>query len=426
MAGYGAAYFLNSQGIQADLYEKDSYIGGHTATFTFDTGFSFDDGPHISFTKDTRVQEILAESIDGQYETIQAGVNNYYKGYWIKHPAQCNLHGLPEDLVVKCIIDFIENPKVEQKDIHNYEDWLLATFGETFARTFPCEYTKKYHTTTADNMSTVWLGPRLYKPNLEEVLRGALSKQTPEIHYISHFRYPTHDGFVAYLKPLHNKANIHLDHKVESIDPEQKIIGFSNGKQTNYDHLVSSIPLPELIPMITNCPTEVVDAARLLACTSCVTVNVGIDREDISEAHWTYMYDEDFFFTRLCYPHMMSPNMTPEGCGSIQAEVYYSDKYRPIDISPEECIEPVISDLRRCGLIKENDNILHKNARFVKYANVIFDLDRERVLSIVHDYLDSIGIVYVGRYGDWDYHWTDQAFLSGENGAMKLLDSKDS
>ena len=36
------------------------------------------------------------------------------------------------------------------------------------------EYTIKYHTTTAANMSTDWIGPRLYQAKLEEVLRGAL------------------------------------------------------------------------------------------------------------------------------------------------------------------------------------------------------------------------------------------------------------
>ena len=34
------------------------------------------------------------------------------------------------------------------------------------------QYTRKYHLTTADNMSTDWLGPRIYRPSLEEVLRG--------------------------------------------------------------------------------------------------------------------------------------------------------------------------------------------------------------------------------------------------------------
>ena len=100
MAGFGAAHRLHTEGITSLMYEKKSYYGGHTATYKNDNGFIFDDGPHISFTKIERIQKLLAESVNQEYEVIQAKANNYWKGHWIKHPAQCNLHGLPENLVV--------------------------------------------------------------------------------------------------------------------------------------------------------------------------------------------------------------------------------------------------------------------------------------------------------------------------------------
>ena len=94
---------------------------------------------------------MLAESVNQQYETVRYGVNNYWKGRWIKHPAHCNLHGLPTDLVVKILGDFIKAQQNGEAKIRNYQDWLFASYGEEFARTFPMEYTKKFHTTTADN-----------------------------------------------------------------------------------------------------------------------------------------------------------------------------------------------------------------------------------------------------------------------------------
>ena len=59
MAGFGAAYRLHSEGITPVMYDKNAYYGGHTASFRYETGFLFDVGPHISFTKDTRIQEAL-------------------------------------------------------------------------------------------------------------------------------------------------------------------------------------------------------------------------------------------------------------------------------------------------------------------------------------------------------------------------------
>ena len=425
MAGFGAMHRLRQEGFNEEIpmYDKNAYYGGHTASFKTDDGFIFDDGPHISFTDDERLQELLAENVDHEYETLKATVNNYWKGYWIKHPAQCNLHGLPADLVVDVIDDFVKAKHKSNGNITNYKEWLYAKFGETFAETFPMVYGKKYHTVDAEKMDIDWLGPRLYQPELQEVLKGALEPSTPDVHYVDKFRYPTNDGFVHYLDKFTEQADINLNHKVTGIDAKNRLLYFNNGKTVEYDEVISSIPLPELVTnIIKDVPEEVVEAGEQLACTSCIIVNIGIDRDDFTEAVWSYFYDPEIIFTRLSFPHLMSPNNVPSGCGSIQAEIYFSPKYRPVDRTPEECIEPVIEDLKRCGLINEDDTVLHTSTLFIKYANVIFDLDRQQALQTVHGYLDDIGIRYCGRYGDWGYMWTDEAFLSGENAAQKILD----
>jgi protoporphyrinogen oxidase len=421
MAGYGAAHRLTEAGKKPILFDKRHHIGGHTASYTFEGGYTFDEGPHVSFTSDKRVQQILAESIDQKYEVLNTKVNNYWKGHWIKHPAQVNLHGLPVELVVKVIKDFIDAQQKEPGEIKNYEDWLLASFGPTFAETFPMEYTIKYHTTEAKNMSTDWIGPRLYRAKIEEVLRGALTPSTPDVHYIDGFRYPSHGGFVSYLKRFMEGAKVNLDHEVASIDPKKKEIAFKNGTRVAYEKIVSSVPLPDLIPTIVGTPPDILEAAARLACTEVVIVSLVVDRPDLIDAHWTYIYDRDVFFTRLSTPHLQSPHNVPPGCGSLQAECYYSRKYRPLDLQPDECIEPVLRDLKRCGILRETDKILFRKAMHIEYANVIFDLERASSLAAVHAYLDDLGIAYCGRYGDWAYIWTDESFMSGERAADKVL-----
>lgn len=421
MAGFGAAYRLHAEGIRPVLYDKNPYRGGHTASFRHDGGWVFDVGPHISFTKDERIQQLFAENVQQQYETIQINLNNYWQGYWPRHPVQLHLHGLPEDLIVKVIADFTAEQHAPERPIANYADWLYASFGKTFAETFPMQYTRKYHLTTAENMSTDWLGPRIYRPSLEEVLRGALSSSAPHTHYITHFRYPKQGGFTSYLEPFVGLGDLKLRHEVVGLDPRAKELTFANGARVAYDGVVSSIPLPDLVPMIAGAPRDVVDAAGTLACSTCVLVNVGLDREDLSPAHMTYFYDQDICFTRLSFPHMLSRNNVPPGAGSIQAEVYFSKKYRPLTTTPESQIEPVIADLRKCGLIRDTDRILFTNAMVVPYANVIFDLDRAAAVATVHGYLDDVGVAYCGRYGDWGYMWTDESFISGERAAEKAL-----
>ncbi len=421
MAGLGAAHQLHSHGIESVTYEKRSYYGGHTASHEFQEGFVLDEGPHISFTENERVKALLADSVGQEYEEHAAYVNNYWQGQWIPHPAQCHLHGLPPELVTKILVDFVEAQRSEQGPIKNYEEWLRASYGNTFAETFPMQYTQKYHTTTAANMSTDWIGPRLYRANLEEVIRGAVTPHVPNVHYITQFRYPKRGGFVSFLKAFAQQTDIRLEHALVGLDPRRKRLRFGNGAVENYERVISSIPLPELIPLIDGAPVEVVEAAQRLACSEVVVVSVGIKRPDPIDAHWTYFYDRDIFFTRLSTPHLQSRNNVPADCACLMAECYYSQKYRPLDRSPEACIQPVVDDLKRCGVLREDDQIVFRNAQHLKYANVIFDLERAEAVEIVHGYLDDIDVAYCGRYGLWAYIWTDQAFLTGSHAAERIV-----
>jgi protoporphyrinogen oxidase len=196
---------------------------------------------------------------------------------------------------------------------------------------------------------------------LEEVVRGALVPESADFHYIDKFRYPSHGGFVSYLNKFVPLADQHFGHRLTRIDLKEKALFFANGATTSFRKLISSVPLPRLIPLIDGAPEHVRKAASRLAATKVVIVNIGLARPDVSRAHWTYFYDADICFSRLSFPHLLSPGTVPPGCGCIQAELYFSDKYKPLRSMPKDLIDPVICDLRKCGLLRDNDEIVHRN-----------------------------------------------------------------
>lgn len=421
-AAFGAGHRLEAEGQVYACFDRNAYVGGHTASYAQPSGWVFDDGPHVSFTKDERVQGILADAVEGRYESVPIRLNNYWQGHWFTHPAQVNLHGLPVDLVVRILVDFVAAQQVDDPVVTNYEEWCLAMFGRTFAETFPLVYGRKYHTTDAANLTTEWLGPRMYRPKLDEILRGALAEAPiTEVHYVTHFRYPTYGGYVSYLRPWAERCGVRLGHELVGLDPASRLLRFSTGLIVGYDQVISSIPLPELIPLIAGVPDEVRDAATQLAFSTVVMVNIGVGRADITDAHVSYFYDEDVVFSRLSFPHRLSPHTVPDGCGSIQAELYFSDKYRPLTVPAHDFIEPVLADLRRSGVLRGDDDVLFSEARVAQYGNVIYDHERSAALSTVHRYLDEIGVLYAGRYGEWNHLWTDEAFLSGERAAEQAM-----
>jgi protoporphyrinogen oxidase len=423
MAGYGASHHLAAEGIRPVVYEKRSSFGGHTASYRTETGFTFDEGPHISFTRDEDFREILADCVDHEHEELKVEFNNYWKGRWIKHPVQTNLNGLPRDLIIEILKDYFEayHSDADPAAMSTFADWLRASYGKTFAENFPMVYGKKYHTVDAEMMTTDWLGPRLYQPDPDEVLLGTLVKETPDVHYVQDSRYPSHGGFAAYLRRFAEWADLRTEHEVVAVDPSTGRIDFANGRQARAEKIVSSLPLPVLVPMIQGVPEEVVEAAARLACSTCVVVNIGVPREDLSPCHVNYYYDPDISFARVSYPHMLSPHNTPPGHGSIQAEVYFSEKYMPLTQAPGDLVPVVIRDLQRCGILRENDEIVESHALEIPYANIIFDRDRADAVATIHGYLDDVGIGYCGRYGEWDHLWTDQSFRSGERAAREAL-----
>ena len=64
------------------------------------------------------------------------------------------------------------------------------------------------------------------------------------------------------------------------------------------------------------------------------------------------------------------------------------------------------------GIIKQED-ILFTHVGFEKYANVIFTESIYRARKIVRDWLKEQGIETIGRFGEWDYLWSDQSLMSG-------------
>ena len=129
MSGFGAAHRLAKEPVEVVLYDKAAFYGGQTVSYRSPSGFIFDKGPHVSFTKDERVQNILAEAVDGQFETVQYELENHWKGHRLPHPVQTHMHGLPVDVMAKVIEDFAKQSTIENPQIRNYEDWLVAAYG---------------------------------------------------------------------------------------------------------------------------------------------------------------------------------------------------------------------------------------------------------------------------------------------------------
>ncbi|BCJ33864.1 O-antigen synthesis protein WbyH [Actinocatenispora thailandica] len=421
LAGLAAAQRLAAAGIDANVYEAKPHWGGHAHSDEVD-GFWFDEGPHVSFTGDAVIREMFERSSGGSGE-LTASIGCYFHGHWTTHPVQVHLHGLPADLVADCILDFFA-PRPAPTEASNYAEWLVATYGRTFAETFPYVYTRKYWTVEPAQLSTDWIGPRMQRPSAREMVLGAL---TPDMagtfHYLKTYRYPRAGAFRSYVRELGESANVIVDKEVSIVDVATRKLHFADGSCQPYDQLISTMPLDQLLRRIGGVPVPVPvrQATDDLLCTSVVLVDIGIKRAEVTSYDWLYFYDEDICISRLSAPSRYAASMAPAGCSSVQAEVYFS-RERPLRQDPARTADRVVGELIRVGILRDQSEVLFSRVRVIPYANVVVNQRHASALSVIRPFVAECGITLAGRYGEWKYYWTDDAIHSGWRAAAGVTE----
>ena len=215
----------------------------------------------------------------GAFETCRPGPEQLLAGPLVhRTPPRCNLHGLPVDLVVKIIVDFVGRRTRPASEIE-LRGVVRAAFGHTFAETFPLTYARKYHTTTQDELTTDWLGPRMYRPNLEEIFRGALAtarRPTSTTSPTSATRRTAGSRPTRGSRRPARTSRSARGHRPRSADAPGPFRGRTGARYLRAYDLVdpAARPCPAHRWGVRGGPA----AAERLAFTSVVMVNLGVDR----------------------------------------------------------------------------------------------------------------------------------------------------
>lgn len=407
IAGISAAYHLKQKGENSVIFEKDNDWGGLCGFFEID-GFRFDRFVHFTFAKDEKIAELFAKS-SPLYAHPPVSYN-YWRGCWLKHPAQNNLAPLPIEEKVKIIDSFVNRPRKDVAEISDYAEWLRVQYGDYFAENFPFAYTRKYWGVEAKQLETKWVGNRLHVSPLPEVLRGAFAEQQENFYYTKFMNYPKKGGFRSIMNECRKGLDIRLNKKAVRIDTAAKQVEFADGTVENYDNLISSLPLPEIIKMISDVPENVQSAAKQLRWTCGYQVSLGFNRPDVAKYLWFYIYDEDVPPARVYSPNLKSPDNAPEGCSSLQAEIFFANGAKVVD--KNIILQKTVEKLKEICQFNDSDVVV-KDIRFEPYANIIFTPEIYESRKVVREWLQARGIKTIGRFGEWDYLWSHQAFESG-------------
>jgi len=438
LAGLSASYHIGHG--RCVILEKKKKAFGHIQSEEIE-GFTWDEGPHLSFTKYDYVKELFEKSVDGNFLEYEVKTANYYKGHWIPHPAQTNLFAVPENLREECLEDFREQRENDSASApQNYDEWLKYAYGDTFAETFPSAYTEKYWTIPPEKLDTDWVGKRMYYPSVDDVENGAKGPLPEETHYIKKIRYPEKGGYQSYGEIFKKGANIEYGSEVTAISFKEKKLTLKGSETVYYDKLINTLPLDYLIS-ISDAPEEVKKAAQKLLCTSVLLINVAAAHPTARPENWFYVYDKDKYSTRINCTEKLSPNNAPEGTTGVQVEVYFSDE-KPMTETINYIADKVVDELVEMGFVHSKEDVIYAEKKYIKWANVTFDLKRRDAQNTILTWLENFGLareqddlepttdwdsvleaeqendspelLLAGRFGQWKYYWTDDCVLRGK------------
>lgn len=421
LAGLSTAYHLRDKDYK--IFEKESRAGGLCRTTKVD-GFCFDYTGHLLHLRQGYTKRLIQKLLPTGFKNHSRRAFIYSKGVYTPYPFQANTYRLPKEVVKECVMGFIETlnkrarVKGQGSSEESFEKWIYRTFGKGIARHFMIPYNKKVWNYPLSGLTSEWVSWAVPKPTFEEVINGALGIQNKQFGYNPTFLYPVKGGievlprsFLPYIK------NLLLDKEIVEIRPKERKVVLSDGRSEYYQTLVSTVPLPELIVRIKDCPVRIREAAKGLKYTSVYNINIGIDRDGISEKHWVYFPEREFPFYRVGFPMNFSKNIVPSGMSSIYIEVSHNPRET---IRDEMLHKKVINGLRKCSILKPGDRIVVSDIQDIHCAYVIYDRHRQKVLPAIHEYLNKNDIYSIGRYGTWEYSPMEAAILQGREVAERV------
>ncbi|MGH7205996.1 MAG: protoporphyrinogen/coproporphyrinogen oxidase, partial [Nitrospiraceae bacterium] len=253
---------------------------------------------------------------------------------------------------------------------------------------------------------------------LKDVVNGALGIKDRAFGYNPSFLYPIHEGIGVLPKAfLPAVGEITYGYDLVEVDTGRRRALFRDGHREDYETLVSTIPIPELVRCCTDLPRAIREAAAGLRCVSVYNVNLGVARERVSDKHWIYFPEPEYPFYRAGFPMNFSPSLGRPGCSSLYVEV----SHQPTEmIAPAVLLKQIREGLERAGIFRPEDDIIVADVRDIRYAYVLFDRHRARVLPAILDELERRGIYSIGRYGRWEHSSMEDAIAQGKQLAERL------
>jgi protoporphyrinogen oxidase len=437
LAGLSAAKILTEAGLKVKVFERDNVVGGLSKTIVRG-GFRFDLGGHRFFTKDTTVETLVRDLLDGEAVSVARKSKIYMCNRYFDYPLKPlnAVFGLGVPTTFKIMGNYgTERIKrlVKKPENVSLEDWVVANFGRKMFDIYFREYSEKVWGIECSRISAEWVEQRISGLSLIKAIKNAFFKVSggdlPTL--ADRFIYPRLGiGRISdRLKEEIERGNDvytgtdvkcinHSDFAVESIGVgNHDEVSVVKGKE-----FISSIPLTKLIGLFRPAPPDdIVAAASRLKFRDLVVVAVMVDRKRVTDQTWIYIPEQKIPFGRIHEPTNWSESMAPEGKTLIVTEYFSFAGDSTWRESDDSLTDITVENLEKLGFIKKTEVIDGAVVRVPK-AYPLFEVGYKTICDKLYGYLDRFRNLHLaGRSGMFRYYNMDHTIASGVSTAERLI-----
>ena len=419
--GLGAAYHLDKLGYRDwRLFEKESHVGGLSASFVDDAGFTWDVGGHVLFSHYGYFDSAVAEALGDGYNELQRESWVRMVQTWVPYPFQNNIRYLPDAALKECVEGLRRISGSPGKAAH-FRDWMDAVFGAGIVKYFMEPYNRKVWGVPLDTMSKEWIAERVSVVDLARIERNIAEKRDDLSWGPNNtFRFPMSGGTGAIYEGIARLLadHIHLEHEMVAVDCAAREICFSNGRTEGYDVLINTSPLDLFINSCCQVPERLQSEAQDLVHNGGLIVGLGIEAPRTDTKCWMYFPESDSPFYRVTNFHNYAAANVPCGDTGRFSSLMCETTYSPT--KPEDAngiVAATEQGLANSGLLSEPERemIVSRYLIDIPYSYPVPTLGRDRALNAINPWLEDQGIFSRGRFGAWKYEVgnMDHSFMQG-------------
>ncbi|MBN1655161.1 MAG: NAD(P)-binding protein [Deltaproteobacteria bacterium] len=415
LTGMSAGYHLQHG---YEIHERLPYPGGLAVTIE-EKGYRFDRTGHLLHLNDPSIRRWIESMLGDELIKAERRSRVFSHGVYTRYPYQANTFGLPPEVAYECLVGFIKTREsgASTERPNDFEQYCLKYFGAGFSSHFMIPYNRKLWGVHPREITAEWCERFVPRPELEDVIAGAVGLKRAELGYNAEFLYPARGiGMLASALKERLRVPIRFRSAPKAVDWRRRKLIFEDREQS-YEVLISTVPLNTLIAILEHPPDPVRRAGLLLRCNPLYYLDVALDVSCGVDSHWVYVPEERYPFYRVgCYTNF-SDKMAPPGKSSLYIELASREP-----VSESRLMPGIAEGLMEMKIIKRPDDIAFARTRRINHAYVLFDHNCYKALEQLRPFLEDNRIISSGRYGGWNYSSMEDALIAGRNAAGKAME----